>query len=417
MQIFAAIYFLATAIAILVLAVLLNINHLGPGSRGPEVLILASILLGVSQAYGLNWALYQKTETNSVTKNKNLKNLWVQHFMRTTLPIALGFFILIHFLWRQDNGFNDGHVPPMVNHGQMINQTSLLIIFLLVWLASTYVFQLLSEKDHVNALNAHFSHLNELNTDYRSDLTHSWGLWSAILFSLNQFSEILAQRTRLLKSFSRFVTKEVAKNALEIELKDVGGESRELTVMMSDIRNFTSMSEHLSPQQVVALLNEYFTVMISVMAEHNIVVDKFIGDGILAYVDTDKGNENNLAVQAALHMLEQLKPLNEKLLTKGLPEISIGLGINRGPLVIGLIGSENKLQHTIIGDTVNRAARLEGLCKELGVSIVIDALIWRSLNDDLKARFTSFGKKTLKGISEEVELYGGPVHAFLASPK
>ncbi len=103
-----------------------------------------------------------------------------------------------------------------------------------------------------------------------------------------------------------------------------------------------------------------------------------------------------------------LETLNQKLLLKTLPEIKIGIGVYRGPLVLGLIGTETKMQHTIIGDTVNRAARLEGLCKELAVPIVISGWIWHSLDVTTQLKFRSFGKQQVKGISESMEIFGGP---------
>jgi adenylate cyclase len=255
--------------------------------------------------------------------------------------------------------------------------------------------------------------LRGLDFKYRSDLKAAWGLWAAILEQLNAFSKILGERTRLLKTFSRFVTAGVAESALHEELKEATGTTKELTVLMSDIRNFTGISEALTPNQVVTLLNEYFTAMLDVIALFQINVDKFIGDGILAYVDSEDNKdaiaENRLGVDAALAMIERVEKLNTHLATLALPSIKIGIGIFRGPLVIGLIGSEAKLQHTIIGDTVNRTARLEGLCKQLGVGIAISGQVWSSLEEKNQRHFKSFGKQSMKGIAEPMEVFGGPL--------
>ena len=185
---------------------------------------------------------------------------------------------------------------------------------------------------------------------------------------------------------------------------------------MSDIRNFTGISEMLAPQAVVTLLNEYFSAMLDVISRYQVHVDKFIGDGILAYVEPKEENksispqlQNQMAVDAALTMIEAVEELNIKLQSMNLPAIKIGVGIFRGPLIIGLIGSEAKLQHTIIGDTVNRAARLEGLCKDLGVSIVISGFVFDSLSHSTQMRFKAFGKQSMKGITGTIEVYGGPV--------
>ncbi|MGD9657006.1 MAG: adenylate/guanylate cyclase domain-containing protein [Methylocystis sp.] len=205
--------------------------------------------------------------------------------------------------------------------------------------------------------------MRDLDFNFRSRIGEAWGFWTAIL-ELNAFSKTLGERTRLLKNFSRFLTARVAERALHQELTETTGINRELTVIMTDIRNFTGISESLSPNEVVALLNQYFSAMLDVITQFQISVDKFIGDGILAYVDCgtngDEGAaiiENRLGVDAAIAMIERVEQLNGKLREMNLPAIRIGVGIFRGPLVIGLIGSEAKLEHTIIGDTVNRTAR------------------------------------------------------------
>ena len=155
--------------------------------------------------------------------------------------------------------------------------------------------------------------------------------------------------------------------------------------------------------------------MLDVISGYQISIDKFIGDGILAYVEpeaTDKSEantENQLAVEASLAMIKRLDELNLKLIKMQLPAVKIGIGIYRGPLVIGLIGSETKLQHTIIGDTVNKTSRLEGLCKELGVQMVISQQVWQSLTSGKKELFRSCEKQTVKGIIEPMDVFGGPI--------
>jgi class 3 adenylate cyclase len=411
---YAITYLIATLGSLVLLQFLLQMNHLSSHSRAPEILAFASILLGTLQAYGLNWAL---NDENRSPKNRALpgfQRLWLNHVFRTMLPVITVSGILLHFLISHSFDFNEGHTAPTVSNEKMIQQTAYVVMFLLCWLVITFTFHFLSERDQVKRVQTHFNHLQELDLKYRSNSDQAWGLWAAILDQLNSFSKTLGERSRLLKTFSKFVTASVAEQAVHEELNESGGETRELTVMMSDIRNFTAISEKLSPQQVVVLLNEYFSTMLDILSSHQVSVDKFIGDGILAYVDLDTSqnstaaSENSLAVDAALTMVKSLTQLNLKLQLLGLPEIKIGVGIYRGPLVIGLIGSASKLQHTIIGDTVNRTARLEGFCKELQVPIVISGLVWHSLSESRKTNFKSFGKKSIAGIQEPMELFGGP---------
>ena len=411
---YAMVYVLATLASLGFLQSLLHLNHLSTKSRAPEILGLASLLLGITQAYGLNWALFDLPyrESNAAPNPSSFRKLWASHVFRTLLPIATVVAVLLHFIFSQSVGFNEGRTAPLASHDQMIEQTSFLILFLMLWLLVTFIFHFLSERDQTVRMEKHFNQLRDLDFKFRSDTEQAWGLWAVILGQLNSFSRIMGERTHLLKSFSRFVTAGVAEQALRGELRQAIGVSRELTVLMSDIRNFTAISEKLPPDQVVNLLNEYFSTMLDVTASHRVSVDKFIGDGILAYVDgeetLDPDAENLLGVDAALAMIAKLENLNAKLVSIHLPELSIGIGIYRGPLVIGLIGSDKKLQHTIIGDTVNRTARLEGLCKELGVSIVLSGHVWHSLPESRQRLFKSFGERAVKGVADAIEVFGGP---------
>lgn len=412
---YALIYFFATALALTLLMILLDLNHLSVHSRAPEVLILASFLLGITQAYGLNWALHDNQRIETTENLPTFRKLWASHIFRTMLPLILVAVVLLHFLIRQSVELNTGHVAAASSHDELIEQTSYIIVFLLAWLLMTFTFHFLSERDHVEKVQTHLDRLHKLDFKFRSNSGEAWGLWAAIIHQLNSFSKILGERARLLKTFSKFVTAEVAEQALHQELKAKFGVEKDLTVIVTDIRNFTALSEKLRPNDVVTLLNEYFTAMLDVISGYQISIDKFIGDGILAYVEpeaTDKSEantENQLAVEASLAMIKRLDELNLKLIKMQLPAVKIGIGIYRGPLVIGLIGSEAKLQHTIIGDTVNKTSRLEGLCKELGVQMVISQQVWQSLASEKKDFFRSYGKQTVKGITELVDVFGGPI--------
>lgn len=405
-----AVYLLSTVIALSVLHYMLEMSHLTTQSRAPEILAMASLLLGITQAYGLNWASQNQTNNNSVPQSVRLNKLWINHIARTLAPILVVVVILLHFLFSQSIEFNNGRTAPVASHDSMITETAYVVSFLLIWLLITFSFHFMSEKDHVNTVKKHLNELGQLNFAHKSSISKVWGLWLAILHNLNDFSMTLGERTRLLKSFSKFVTRQVAEQALKDDFSTLKGSHKELTVLMSDIRGFTSLSENLKPEEVVVLLNDYFTAMLDVFAKFDISVDKFIGDGILAYVDLENANqetENAKAVEASIAMLAALDVLNTKLIEKNLPALKIGIGLFRGPLVIGLIGTDHKLQHTIIGDTVNKASRLESLTKELNVGIVISGHIWHSLPTQLKNKFQSYGKKSVKGISESMEVFGG----------
>jgi class 3 adenylate cyclase len=402
---FAGFYFLSSLLTLGILAIIFSIYGIPLRSRAPEVLILASLLLAVTQSYGVSWALSENYLFAAQPEN-SFRARWSTHLIRSLSPLFIMIVVLTHFLYRQSMDLNQGHAPPQTSVDSIISNSVLLILFLFGWLTLTYSFHFLCEKQQLKSVQRHLSELSKFNLTYQSKTEGTWGLWSVLLEQLNSFSQTLGERNRLLNTFSRFVTKEVAQFATQNEIKTVSGINCNITVLMSDIRNFTAISEKLPPDVVVSMLNRYFTAMLDEINKHSIIVDKFIGDGILAYVEPNSNEpaENNQAVHSAIDMIERMKQLN---INRAIhPELQIGIGIYRGPVVMGFIGSESKLQHTIIGDTVNRAARLEGLCKDLSTPIVISKSVWITLAAHLQDCFQSEGTRTIKGISEPVEVFG-----------
>ena len=393
-------YLIASSIALIVLSFIFNLNHISGDSRAPEILLLTSLLLGITQAYGLNWALGD-LELHSPLERTQFKFAWLQHTLRTMAPILASIIVLLHFLLIQSYLLTRKDIFPM-NSEEIVEQTTYVVLFVITWLIMTYFFHFLSEGENARKIKSHVENLQDEKYDYQSIESNSWGLWRSLLQHLNDFSKVFSERTKLLKSFSRFVTNEVAQHALVNELDSVGGKEEELTVIMSDIRDFTKISQRMSPNDVVDMLNNYFSLMIDEMMKHKIVVDKFIGDGILAYVENERLEEKHLqnqqAVRASVGMLQKIK---EHQL-----DLKIGIGIYRGPLVKGYIGSRSKLQHTIIGDSVNRAARLEALCKELDVPLVITHEIWLDLDEQTRKKFKIFKDVKMKGVDQSVDVYG-----------
>lgn len=151
------------------------------------------------------------------------------------------------------------------------------------------------------------------------------------------------------------------------------GESREMTVLFADIRDFTTVSESLSATELKQLLNEFFTPVTSIIFEHNGTVDKYVGDMIMAFWGAplhDPQHRSN-AVTAALEILEKVEQLHEEFPKKGFPAINIGIGINTGMMNVGDMGSVFRRAYTVLGDAVNLGSRLEGLTKFYGVKLLI----------------------------------------------
>jgi adenylate cyclase len=183
------------------------------------------------------------------------------------------------------------------------------------------------------------------------------------------------------------------------------GDKRELTILVSDVRNFTTLTERSDPLQLIALLDEYFAAMTEIIFRHNGIVDKFIGDGILAYwgAFTPEVNHAAEAAQTALEMIARVKELNLEWAQQGRENIAIRIGINTGSVIFGNIGSGKKIEFTVIGDAVNVAARLEGLNKEFDTSIMVSQSTQERIAGLAQTR--ALGGYKVKGKTVETTVY------------
>jgi class 3 adenylate cyclase len=186
--------------------------------------------------------------------------------------------------------------------------------------------------------------------------------------AFNAMTRGLQERERIKDTFSRYVTKQVAERILnDIDSINLEGEWRKVTVMFSDIRDFTSLSEKLHPKQVVEVLNMYFDKMIDVIFKYEGILDKFIGDSILALwgAPIEQKDQEWRAVRTGIEMFQQLRILNRELKFNGYPPLRMGIGINTGGVIAGNIGSIKKMEYTVIGDNVNVAQRIESYTKNI----------------------------------------------------
>ncbi len=200
-----------------------------------------------------------------------------------------------------------------------------------------------------------------------------------------QLSENKSAQDNILKLFKRYVPEQVLSEALEAEDIDLmpPGEVRYASILFSDIRNFTRISGKMKPHHVVSFLNDYWKIMLACVLKNNGSVNKFMGDGLLAIfgapVSYPDNHEN--AVYAALDMVNTLDKINEKYADILGCEIQIGVGINTGEVVVGNIGTDDYLEYSVIGDTVNVASRLESLSKPISNSIIISETTYHHVND------------------------------------
>jgi adenylate cyclase len=184
---------------------------------------------------------------------------------------------------------------------------------------------------------------------------------AAVAIENSQLSDQLAREAVVLSNFQRYFAPNIVEQIAGQEgMVQLGGTKRPVVVFFSDIRGFTPMSEKMSPDDIASLLTEYFTEMVEIVFEHGGTLDKFMGDAIMALWGAPVASDDDAdrAMRAAIDMMGVLRRLNEKWSSEGKPHVEIGIGINFGEVFAGNIGSEQRMEYTVIGDPVNIASRL-----------------------------------------------------------
>lgn len=244
-----------------------------------------------------------------------------------------------------------------------------------------------------------------LHTRARIDALDTFGRLSS---EFNHMVDGLKQRELLKETFGRYLTKQVADEILAGRVA-LGGERRQATVLFSDIRGFTEMSERMSPEEVVAFLNEYLTIMVDCVIDHGGVLDKFIGDAVMAVFGApisagSLADDARAAVACAQTMGRRLDELNLRRAAAGLAAIRIGIGVHTGDLVAGNIGSPKRMQYTVIGDTVNVGSRLESLTKEHRRRTLLSGATADLVRDGIALE--ALGTVPVRGRQETLAIFG-----------
>jgi len=183
------------------------------------------------------------------------------------------------------------------------------------------------------------------------------------------------------------------------------GENRVLAILFSDIRSFTTISESFMPDELVKSLNNYFETMVDIIDSHKGITDKYIGDAIMAFFGAPVKHDNDPleAVTAALEMQVALRSFNDQHIREGKPIFKTGIGVNYGVVTVGNIGSEKKMDYTIIGDSVNLGSRLEGLTKEYAQDVIFSESVFRKVRTELPCRLIDTVQ--VKGKTKGVNIY------------
>lgn len=209
-----------------------------------------------------------------------------------------------------------------------------------------------------------------------------------------------------LNSFKKYVPSQLVRQLIETNQEaKISGQRKELTILFSDIANFTSISENMKPKDLTAQLSSYLDEITETILEYNGTVDKYIGDAVMAFWGAPIEIENKAlsACLAAIHMQKRIHNLNEKWKSEGRPVFLTRIGVNTGDVIVGNIGSEQRLSYTVIGDAVNLASRLEGLNKNYKTGIIISHQTYRQCKNEIEVRILDFA--TVKGKSEVVTIY------------
>jgi len=266
-------------------------------------------------------------------------------------------------------------VPPNANAVEAIIMvvTGLILVFVIPF-----------RRPLVNVLGVALIMVSVVATNLWLWNTHNYAIPLAatltmlvVLFGWNMLAGFMREERKIRRvsaMFGEYVPPQrVAQMVESGERYSMAGESRELTVLFCDVREFTALSENLTPQDLSAMMNAYLTPMTSVIHTYRGTVDKYIGDSIMAFWGAPVPNEHHArdGINAALSMQEKIPALTREFNARGWPALAIGIGINSGAMNVGDMGSEFRKAYTVLGDAVNLASRLEGLTKEYGVPVII----------------------------------------------
>ncbi|MFN6474940.1 GAF domain-containing protein [Nostoc sp. DedQUE07] len=217
--------------------------------------------------------------------------------------------------------------------------------------------------------------------------------------------EDISDEKRLKSTMYRYMTQELAEELLKLDDAKLGGDRKEVSILFSDIRGYTTLTENLEAEEVVSMLNEYFESMVEAVFKHKGTLDKYIGDAIMAVFGSPLPLEEHawMAVQTSLEMRDRLHEFNQRRHIDNKPRIKIGIGINSDTVISGNIGSSKRMEFTAIGDGVNLGSRLESVSKQYGCDIIISHNTFKPCQDNIWARELDYIR--VKGRNEPVAIY------------
>jgi adenylate cyclase len=217
--------------------------------------------------------------------------------------------------------------------------------------------------------------------------------------------EDISTEKRVKSTMARYMDPSIADQLLQQGAEVLGGSAKLATILFADIRGFTSLTEELGPSATVTFLNEYFTIMVDCIQDQGGMLDKFVGDAIMAIFGLPMAHDDDedRSVRAAIAMLTALAAWNRDRVAEGKKAVDIGVGLNSDVIVSGNIGSPKRMDYTVIGDGVNLASRLESACKQYGTKILVSEYTFQRLRGTYRTR--EIDRVIVKGKSEPVGIY------------
>ncbi len=326
-----------------------------------------------------------------------------------------------------DNFYRE--ITEMLRQNYIILGVSILVSFILLLILASYITGPLTR---VSAAMQGIIRDNDLSrqvvVEYRDEIGHLANTFNIMIAELERayqqikefaFKAVLAERNerKIRNIFQKYVPKDVIDSVFANPEQMLVGQNRVLSILFSDIRSFTTISEGYSPDQLVLDLNKYFEKMVDIIISRGGVIDKYIGDAIMAFFGAPVKHTDDAyqSVMAALEMQETLSVLNKERKEENKPEFKTGIGINYGVVTVGNIGSEKKMDYTIIGDMVNLGSRLEGLTKQYQQEVIISESVYRKVRAKIPCRMVD--KVQVKGKTLGESIYTASVRLTEAEKK
>ncbi|MBN1932070.1 MAG: hypothetical protein JW786_10735 [Desulfobacterales bacterium] len=286
-----------------------------------------------------------------------------------------------------------GSVKKMSCQAVMIALAILLLSFVAVYFAANRITRPITDliQDTTQIKNFQLDKVNGVKSNIKE---------------ISQLSDAILTATRGLQSFRKYVPADLVQQLIQLGREaDIGGEKKELTILFSDIAGFTAISEKMKPEKLMQHLSEYLETLSDIIMQEKGTIDKYIGDAIMAFwgAPIEISDSPLRACRAALSCQKKIEELNQQWTLAGKPAMPTRIGINTGPTVVGNIGSDIRMNYTIMGDTVNLASRLEGINKLYGTKIIISEFTYQHIADEFICRLLDI--VAVKGRSQGVKIY------------